>query len=100
MSCRSRRRAVAGLVMLGLAGSGHEAVTQAGRVAVPFCASVPRAPWLSSGEVGEKLRERGFEMVQLRLADDRCYAAIVRGPDGRRRDLIVHPVTAEIVAGL
>ncbi|KAF0231453.1 MAG: hypothetical protein FD175_754 [Beijerinckiaceae bacterium] len=63
----------------------------------PFCASVPRLNWLSAEEVEMRLREQGLSLVRLRLADDKCYAVLVRDASGQTRDLILHPVTAEIV---
>lgn len=63
----------------------------------PFCASAPRQQWVSAEEVGQKLREAGYELVRLRMADDKCYGAVARDADGRIHDLIVHPVTVEII---
>lgn len=63
----------------------------------PFCAAVPRTAWLSQTEVKLRLSELGFTLVQLRMADDRCYAVVVKDNSGRSHDLIIHPVTAEIV---
>lgn len=63
----------------------------------PFCASVPRLNWLSAEEVELRLKEQGLSLVRLRLADDKCYAVQVRDASGQTRDLIVHPVTAEIM---
>lgn len=63
----------------------------------PYCASLPRLQWLSAEEVEARLRERGFNLVRLRLADDKCYRVVVRDSGGRLHDLLMHPVTAEIV---
>lgn len=63
----------------------------------PFCASVPRLEWLSTMEVQSHLEGRGYRLVRLRMADDKCYGALVRDGDGALRDLVMHPVTAEII---
>lgn len=63
----------------------------------PFCASVPRLEWLSVMEVQSHLEGRGYRLVRLRMADDKCYGALVRAGDGTLRDLVMHPVTAEII---
>lgn len=63
----------------------------------PFCASAPRAHWLSHEEIKERLKESGFRLVRLRMADDRCYAVLVKDDRGRSHDFIIHPVTAEFV---
>lgn len=63
----------------------------------PFCASAPRQQWVSAEEVGQKLREVGYELVRLRMADDKCYGAVARDAEGRIHDLVVHPVTVEII---
>lgn len=64
----------------------------------PFCAAVPRADWLSYPEIELKLKEVGYQLLRLRLADDRCYTVSVRDGSGGLLNLIVHPVTAEIVS--
>lgn len=63
----------------------------------PFCASVPRLEWLSTMEVQSHLEGRGYQLVRLRMADDKCYGALVRDSNGALRDLVMHPVTAEII---
>ena len=63
----------------------------------PFCHSVPRALWLSQPEIEVRLREQGFRMVRMRLGEDRCYELRVLDPAGRFRDMILHPVTAEVM---
>lgn len=63
----------------------------------PHCAAPPRLAWLSTEELGSRLRESGYEVVRVRMADDRCYAVRVRDGVGQERDLIVHPVTSQIV---
>lgn len=66
----------------------------------PFCHSLPRLYWLSSEEVDSRVRELGFRLVRIRMADDRCYAVQARHIDGRVLDLIMHPVSAQIIRGL
>ena len=63
----------------------------------PFCASVPRLEWLSAMEIQSHLEGRGYRLIRLRMADDKCYGALVRDGDGALRDLVLHPVTAEII---
>lgn len=65
--------------------------------ASPFCASSPRAAWMSAFEVEASLKQLGLVLLQLRIADDRCYAAMVKDGEGHTRDLILHPVTAQIM---
>lgn len=79
------------LLMFSLTGGVLWAADQA------YCASLPRLHWLSAQEVELRLRERGYHLVQLRMGDDKCYAAVVRGADGRLRNFLMHPVTADIV---
>ncbi|HRE20681.1 MAG TPA: PepSY domain-containing protein [Rhabdaerophilum sp.] len=62
-----------------------------------FCAAVPRQQWVSAAEVGQKLRKAGYELIRLRMADDKCYGALARDAKGRVHDLVVHPVTVEIM---
>lgn len=62
-----------------------------------FCASVPRLSWLSAPEVETRLREQGFHLIRLRMSVEKCYQAEVRDLAGYRRDILLHPVTAEIV---
>ena len=66
---------------------------------MPHCNSQPRMSWLSAGEVGHHLQQLGFQLVQIRMAEDKCYAVRVRHADGRLIDLIMHPVTAKIMNG-
>lgn len=63
----------------------------------PYCASVPRLEWLSTTEVQSSLEERGYRLIRLRMADDKCYGVLVRDGKGALRDLVMHPVTAEII---
>ncbi|MCA1952448.1 MAG: PepSY domain-containing protein [Hyphomicrobiales bacterium] len=62
----------------------------------PHCAAPPRTAWLSSAEISDRLREVGYELMRVRL-DDRCYKLMVRDGIGQIRDLVVHPVTFEIM---
>ena len=62
-----------------------------------YCASLPRLQWLSAEEVEASLKERGFNLIRLRLADDKCYRVVVRDAGGKLHDLLLHPVTAKIV---
>jgi len=63
----------------------------------PFCASLPRLEWLSALEIQSRLEGRGYRLVRLRMGDDKCYGALVRDGDGTLRDLVMHPVTAEVL---
>jgi hypothetical protein len=63
----------------------------------PSCASQPRSAWLSSYEIGLRLQNRGFEMVRLRMGDDRCVDVVAKDKQGRFVDLLVNPFNAEIV---
>jgi hypothetical protein len=93
---RSSRRIFAGALVLGfvnLNAGFAGAVTGFN----PHCASVPRINWLSAEEVGDRLRAAGFEIVRVRLADDRCYAVEARDEVGRLRKFLVHPVSADII---
>ncbi len=71
----------------------------AGVLPTPFCNSLPRMDWLSAEEVELQLKAQGLQLVRLRMADDKCYAVRVRNAAGKTFDLIIHPVTAEIVRG-
>lgn len=73
---------------------------EASASSVPFCHSLPRLYWLSSEEIDSRVRELGFRLVRIRMADDRCYAVRARHADGRMLDLIMHPVSAQIIRGL
>ena len=81
------------LLMLLLLLTGGTLIAES----APYCASLPRLQWLSAEEVEARLRKRGFNLVRLRLADDKCYRVVVRDSGGRLHDLLMHPVTAEIV---
>ena len=81
---------MAGLVFI-VSGSALFAVTPS------YCASLPRLQWLSAEEVGSRLKVHGFDLVRLRLANDKCYQVVVRDSGGRLRDFLIHPVTADIV---
>jgi hypothetical protein len=61
----------------------------------PFCNSLPRLNWLSAPEIEDALRAKGLRLLRLRMADDKCYAVRVEDPNGRKFDIILHPVTAE-----
>lgn len=63
----------------------------------PFCAAAPRQQWVSAEEVGQRLRKAGYKLIRLRMADDKCYGAVARDAEGRIHDLVVHPVTVEIM---
>lgn len=63
----------------------------------PSCASQPRSSWLSSYEIGLRLQQRGYEMVRLRMGDDRCVDIVARDKKGQFVDLLVNPFNAEIV---
>lgn len=82
------------VVLLILAGVASPAVADEPN---PYCASAPRQQWVSAEEVGQKLREAGYELMRLRMADDKCYGAVARDARGRIHDLVVHPVTVEII---
>ena len=63
----------------------------------PFCPSHPRTSWLSVVEVELILKQRGFELLQIRMVDDKCYAVSTRDRAGQVRDFFLHPVTAEFI---
>ena len=63
----------------------------------PFCPSHPRTSWLSVVEVEIILKQRGFDLVQIRMVDDKCYAVSTRNSTGQIRDFFLHPVTAEFI---
>lgn len=63
----------------------------------PFCAHVPRSHWLSVTEVELRLKEAGLRLRALRVTDERCYAVLADDRGGRMVNLIIHPVTADIV---
>jgi hypothetical protein len=83
-------------VLLLLWNSG-QALAESSADANPFCASVPRQGWISAEEVSMRLMEIGFRLVRLRMADDKCYAIVARDVDGKIHDLVMHPVTSEIM---
>lgn len=94
---RSSRRIFAGALALGLINLSA-ATAGATSGSGPHCASLPRIHWLSAEEIGERLRAAGLEVVRVRLADDRCYAVDARDEVGKLRRLLVHPVSADIIA--
>jgi len=97
LSWRFGRRGSALAVVAGvLSLTGAVSVARA-QEPNPFCASAPREQWVSAGEVEQKLRDAGYELIRLRMADDKCYGARARDAKGRTRNLIVHPVTVEIL---
>lgn len=65
-----------------------------------YCVALPRADWLSAAELQTRLRDQGYTLVRMRLGDDKCYIVMVKDGNGQTRDLIVHPVTAEVVRDL
>lgn len=64
----------------------------------PYCAAVPRLPWMSAPEVQLRLKALGLDLLRLRIGPDRCYAILAQDSAGRRHDMIMHPVTADILA--
>jgi hypothetical protein len=63
----------------------------------PYCARIPRVHWLSATEIRSELEQRGLRLVEIRLADQKCYAVQVRNADGRREDLLLDPMTGEVM---
>lgn len=61
------------------------------------CGSVPNEQWMKVDQVAAKVAERGYTVRSIE-PDDGCWEVDVRDNDGRRLDLHVHPVTAEIVS--
>lgn len=96
MTCFSRIPRLANVVVASAFLGGLPAPAHANETN-PFCASAPRQQWVSAEEVGQKLRRAGYELVRLRMADDKCYGAVARDAEGRVHDLVVHPVTVEII---
>jgi len=65
-----------------------------------YCVAVPRADWLSAAELQTRLLDQGYKLVRMRLGDDKCYIVMVKDGNGQTRDLVIHPVTAEVVRDL
>ena len=63
----------------------------------PYCARIPRTHWLSSSEIAHELSQRGLQLVQIRLADQKCYAVRVQNAAGKREELILDPMTGEVI---
>ena len=97
MNCRFGRLGSALAVVVGVLSSTGMVPAARAQEPNPFCASAPREQWVSAGEVEQKLRDAGYELIRLRMADDKCYGARARDAKGRTRNLIVHPVTVEIL---
>jgi hypothetical protein len=62
-----------------------------------FCPAQPRTSWLSVVEVELVLRNRSLDLLKIRMIDDKCYLVSVRDSFGQTRDLLLHPVTAELI---
>jgi Peptidase propeptide and YPEB domain len=84
------RPLLAGAVILGSVGYLYA-------TSRPFCSYQPRSFWLSALEVELYLKQLGLKMLRLRIDDDRCYAVVARDSLGQFRDVIMNPVTAEVV---
>lgn len=63
----------------------------------PYCARIPRAHWLSSSEIALELQQRGLRLVEIRLAEQKCYAVRVQNAAGQREDLILDPMTGDVM---
>lgn len=90
----NKQRAVA------IAAAGFAVIVTAHVVTAAFapsCASQPRSAWLSAYEIGLRLQQRGYEMVRLRMGDDRCVDIVAKDKQGQFVDLLVNPFNAEIV---
>lgn len=60
------------------------------------CTKAPREQWLSDAQIKSKLAERGYTITQVE-ADDGCLEAKGTDKDGRKVELNVDPVTANVV---
>lgn len=84
-----------------VAGSSVLAIGVAGLIyannAPYYCASMPRAYWLSPLEVEWRLKEQGYRVAQIKIIDDRCYAIVARDEKGNFVDLVMHPATSDIL---
>ncbi|MFY8114366.1 MAG: PepSY domain-containing protein [Rhabdaerophilum sp.] len=63
----------------------------------PYCSRLPRVNWLSSSEIAQELQQRGLQLVEIRLADQKCYAVRVQNAAGKREDLILDPMTGDVM---
>lgn len=63
----------------------------------PYCARIPRVHWLSSSEIAQELQQRGLRLVEIRLAEQKCYAVRVENAAGKRQELILDPMTGDVM---
>lgn len=61
-----------------------------------LCSDVPRDQWMSVNDVTAKIQARGYTVRGVE-SDHGCWEVDVQDKDGRRAELKVHPVTAEVV---
>ncbi|HML28981.1 MAG TPA: PepSY domain-containing protein [Hyphomicrobium sp.] len=60
------------------------------------CTKAPREQWLSDAQIKSKLAERGYSITKIEV-DDTCIEVKGTDKDGKKVELDVDPVTAEIV---
>ena len=60
------------------------------------CGPAPRDSWISVQDARDRVAALGYEVRYVEV-DDGCYEVKVRGRDGRKLEVYVHPVTGEIV---
>lgn len=63
-----------------------------------YCHYGPRSQWLSVTEVELKLKEAGMKLRAIRVTDDRCYAVLADLKNGQMVNLIINPVSADIMS--
>ena len=72
------------------------AALSAASVASPPCTQVPKSKWLSQEAIAAKLKEQGYEVSRMKT-EGSCYEVKGRDAQGRRVELYVDPVAAQIV---
>ena len=83
--------------MLWLAALGQPGTAAAGSPHGP-CINLPRFGWVSFDEIEARLRQSGYQLLNLRITSEACYAALVTNAAGQRLELLIHPGTSKVIA--
>lgn len=56
----------------------------------------PKSKWMSVGSIKAKVTSMGYKVRKIEV-DDGCYEAYATDSSGRRMEIYLNPVTAEVV---
>ncbi|MCB1754878.1 MAG: PepSY domain-containing protein [Gammaproteobacteria bacterium] len=75
-----------------LAGSAGAAFASDDRL----CGKTPDSEWMSKDEVKAKAAEMGYDVRKIKV-EDGCYEVYAKDAQGKKVELFMHPVSAEVV---